>query len=359
MGKIAIIVNPNSGKDIRRLVTHATIFDNAEKINILRRIISTIYAFGRHRVFIIPDRSYLGERALDGLKLPDLASMVTVPQMRVTDKQGDTVLFTERMVREEKVDAVIVMGGDGTCRAAAKAIEDVPLIPISTGTNNVYPEMYEGTISGMAAAAIASGSVKSSECGRRGKRIEINVFRSSDVGKSGSNSESKPGPEPEPEPKSEQELKFQDIALIDVAFSTKVYTGARALLEEKDIKAILVAQAHPASIGFSALAGSVKIVKPEDDFGLYARFDWEKDIYTAAMSAGYITRFGVLEEKKISLGENFEITPGYMGTIAVDGEREIVFRADDKITACITRNGPRKVDVVKVVETAWGRGFFG
>ena len=42
MGTIGIVVNPNSGKDIRRLVTHATMIDNLEKVNILCRIIMGI-----------------------------------------------------------------------------------------------------------------------------------------------------------------------------------------------------------------------------------------------------------------------------------------------------------------------------
>ena len=39
MGPIGIIANPASGKDIRRLVAHASVFDNQEKRNILRRAI--------------------------------------------------------------------------------------------------------------------------------------------------------------------------------------------------------------------------------------------------------------------------------------------------------------------------------
>lgn len=34
-----IIANPASGKDIRRLVAHATVFDNQEKVNLIRRIL--------------------------------------------------------------------------------------------------------------------------------------------------------------------------------------------------------------------------------------------------------------------------------------------------------------------------------
>ena len=37
MGLIAIAANPASGRDIRRLVSYATVFNNREKQNIMER----------------------------------------------------------------------------------------------------------------------------------------------------------------------------------------------------------------------------------------------------------------------------------------------------------------------------------
>ncbi len=45
---IGLIANPASGKDIRRLVAHGTVFDNQEKVNIVRRIILACNAAGVH-----------------------------------------------------------------------------------------------------------------------------------------------------------------------------------------------------------------------------------------------------------------------------------------------------------------------
>ena len=36
---VGIIANPASGKDIRRLVAHGSVFNNNEKVNIVRRVI--------------------------------------------------------------------------------------------------------------------------------------------------------------------------------------------------------------------------------------------------------------------------------------------------------------------------------
>ena len=134
MGTIGIVVNPNSGKDIRRLVTHATMIDNLEKVNILCRIIMGIGSLGgNHDIYIIPDRFRLGRAAMRDLQDTEEVKRVQILDMVYFDQQDDTTKFTEIMVNEKKADVMIVMGGDGTSRAVAKAIGDVPLIAVSTG----------------------------------------------------------------------------------------------------------------------------------------------------------------------------------------------------------------------------------
>ena len=39
VGSVGIIANPAAGKDIRRLVAHASTFDNLEKVSIVRRVL--------------------------------------------------------------------------------------------------------------------------------------------------------------------------------------------------------------------------------------------------------------------------------------------------------------------------------
>ena len=46
MASIGIIANPQSGKDIRRLVSYATTIDNNEKVNICKRIVLAAYGIG-------------------------------------------------------------------------------------------------------------------------------------------------------------------------------------------------------------------------------------------------------------------------------------------------------------------------
>ena len=69
MSTIGIIANPASGKDIRRLVTHASVFDNLEKSHILRRVFLAMDALEVQHVFYMPDYDGLVEKALKGLNL--------------------------------------------------------------------------------------------------------------------------------------------------------------------------------------------------------------------------------------------------------------------------------------------------
>ena len=66
---VGIIANPASGKDIRRLVAHGSVFDNDEKASIVRRVLLGLDAMGVERVLFMPERFGIGLKALDGIKL--------------------------------------------------------------------------------------------------------------------------------------------------------------------------------------------------------------------------------------------------------------------------------------------------
>ncbi|MDQ2682406.1 MAG: ATP-NAD kinase, partial [Chloroflexota bacterium] len=66
---IGIIANPASGKDIRRLVAHASVFDNNEKINIVRRALLAMDAIGVETVWHLPDTYFIVQRAAEGAGL--------------------------------------------------------------------------------------------------------------------------------------------------------------------------------------------------------------------------------------------------------------------------------------------------
>src|SRR5579864_6701689 len=81
-----------------------------------------------------------------------------------------------QILAEMDAGCIITLGGDGTNRAVARGCGSVPLVPISTGTNNVFPTFLEGTIAGMA-AGLVEGGLRGERTVRRAPRLEVRVNR--------------------------------------------------------------------------------------------------------------------------------------------------------------------------------------
>jgi len=65
---IGIIANPQSGRDIRRLVAHASVFDNEEKVNIVERLLATWNTMGLSSVLFMPDSYNIVYRAAERIR---------------------------------------------------------------------------------------------------------------------------------------------------------------------------------------------------------------------------------------------------------------------------------------------------
>ena len=174
MASIGIIANPASGKDIRRLVSYATTIDNNEKVNICKRIVLAAQGLGVESAYFMPETFMIGYAVKDSLESDGVLSLsLGVLDFEIEAAMEDTVR-SARMLEELGVGCIVVLGGDGTSRAAAKGITKTPMLSISTGTNNVYPAMMEGTVAGMAAAAVALMDEPYSCC-IHDKRITVRV----------------------------------------------------------------------------------------------------------------------------------------------------------------------------------------
>lgn len=331
MGVIGIACNPQSGKDIRRLLTAATTIDDMEKLNILERILLSAAAVGKQKVYLMPDRLGYGrllnqKRASPGY--PGDLSQLEVYEMDRTETQADTIFFASEMERTG-ADVLIVMGGDGTSRAAAKGTRKVPTISMSTGTNNVYPELMEGTVAGIAAAVLAGHMVPLDQCAAPAKCIEI--------WKNG---------------------VPVDLALIDLVFCRNPFVGSKAIWNYEEIDQVIVTQCSMASIGFSSLVGTALSVSRADECGAAAEFTGGPPNTLAPVGAGTVQGVCVQNARRLALGEPVTRTMTYQGTLALDGEREIFFQPGDVITCAVTRKGPMRVDVARAIELARTRGCF-
>ena len=329
---VGIIANPASGKDIRRLVAHGSTFDNNEKINIVRRALLGLDATGVRQVAYLPDHYGIVERAAAtctmGLNLVPL-------DMPVIGHASDSTEAAQRL-RDLGAGAIITLGGDGTNRVVAKGCGDIPLVPISTGTNNVFPRMIEGTLAGMAAALAATGVARN----RPGyPRVIVRAPRL-DVFIHG---------------------ELQDIALIDVVASNQAWIGARALWEPTHLREIVLSRISAAAIGVASIGGALFPQSCESCHGAWIAIAESADASTTVtvpIAPGLLREIPVGETKLMSHGEAVQLGPGPF-TIALDGERELEIRdRGTAVTVQLNPSGPRVVDVDAALFAGAAAGVF-
>ena len=315
MSTVGIVANPAAGKDIRRLVAHGRVVSNQEKANILRRVFAGVVSTGAERILVMPDHSGLARPAANDV---DGQIAVEYVDMAVADHQGASTNAAKAM-REQGADCIVTLGGDGTNRVVAKGAGEVPLVPISTGTNNVFPANTEGTLAGIAAGAVATGVLTRDEACRRSKRIDIYV-----------NGER------------------QDDALVDAAVSTQMFVGARAVWDTNSLHSMFLTRAEPASIGLSSIGSRIMPIAIDDENGLYIRFTGEPGpnatTVRAPIAPGMISDVEIKDWKLMIPGEKIDIDLK-PGTVALDGEREVELLPDNKVYAVMSADGPWVVDV--------------
>ncbi len=327
VSKVGIIANPASGKDIRRLVAYASIMDNNEKTNQLRRIIMGIDATGVDEILIMPDYYGLGQRALDGIGGKKLDARVSVMDMPLTYTSEDSTRAAELMGGQD-VGCIVTLGGDGTNRDVAKKSGDIPLVPVSTGTNNVFPVMVEATTAGLAAGIAARKLVDDREIIKIHKRLAV-IRNGREI----------------------------DMALIDAVVLNQLFVGARAIWELPEVRQIICTRAEPTNMGMTAIGGNLCPIGPDDARGMYLRLGNGHLKVRAAVLPGVVSEVGIAEWKLLEPGD--EVTVEHKpSVIALDGEREITVRDTDQIKIRLQSDGPSVVDIGKTIRAAVEQGFF-
>lgn len=325
MTSVGIIANPASGKDIRRLVAHGSVFNNHEKVNIVRRVLMGLDAIGVQTIVTMPDAFDICRKAQDTLHL---RATVQAMDMPVTSSPEDTTTAAARLC-DAGVGCLISLGGDGTNRALAKTCGTVPLLPLSTGTNNVFPYMMEGTLAGMAAGLVACGRVPLDAVIEQRPRLVIML---NDVA--------------------------MDIALVDAVVCDDPYIASRAVWDMSKVSLVVVARRLPAQIGFMALAGNLPplpTMTPES--GVVLELAPQAPAVLAPIAPGLIVPVGVRHYRAVAIGESITL-PSAPGTIALDGEREVVMRKGDQVRIVLEAQGPRVVHPQRVLALAAQQGCF-
>ena len=343
--KVGIIANPAASKDIRRLVAQGRVIPDWEKVNIVRRVLLGLQAVGIEQVIAMPDSSHLCQRARDDTQLHLDLSLLEMPTYYT---EGDTIRAAGMMAQE--VTCLVTLGGDGTNRAVACGNSTIPLVPISTGTNNVFPQMVEGTLAGLVAGLVANGKLLPDWVSVLSKTLAVYV-----------------------------DDEYRDLALVDVALSRERFVATRAIWDLSTLYEVFLTRAEPAAIGLSSVGARLQHLSLSDTGGLryvLAGRDnppgGEQSVFAGAqgisggtgqatvlapVAPGMVTEVSIASWERLAEGERVEIERRH-STIALDGERALTVTPQQKVEISVQRNGPPVVQVERALQVAAELGLF-
>lgn len=322
---VGIIANPASGRDIRRLTAKASVFPTAEKANMVQRVLGPLGRLGVDRVLMMPDKTGIAAGVIRALRTHHATHLPPWPQvdfldMPITETQEDTVVAA-RMLVEAGARLVVVLGGDGTHRLVAAAAPELPMATLSSGTNNVFPDLREATVTGLAAAMYLTGRVPRENALKPNKRLVVRYG------------------------------EREEIALVDVCVTRHQHIGARAVWEADTITELFVTFAEADAIGLSAIAAAVATVPREGDQGLRVICGPTGQPVLAPIAPGVLAELGVTRAEALVPGTEYRIEP-LMGSVALDGEREIELDGRTPAFVSIDTRGPLTLDVPATLAAA-------
>ena len=322
MRPVGIVANPVSGKDVRRLLTNAATSTLEDKVGVVRRLLVGAHEAGARSFLVLPEPHGIVRRAMATLPFApelDVSDAVTV---RHHDER-DTIAAA-RALRAAGCAAVVVLGGDGTNRAVARGWPDVPVLPISTGTNNAFPVALEPTVAGAAAGHLACGRVDLRQVARPSKVVTVRI-----------------------------DGEEEDLALVDAVLLRAPATeiGSLKPFEPAALALAVLARAEAAAVGVSSLGAVLAPVAAADDHGLVVRFapagSGGAPVVRAPVAPGTYADVAVAGWARLALGEPVIATGP--GLLAFDGDRRRVLAEGQQVELRVERTGPRVVDVAALL----------
>jgi hypothetical protein len=342
--KVLILANPASGRDVRRLAARASTMTHETKRDWVARIATGLDAAGVEEIFVLKEPARIASSALQWMPLRARVRELEVP---ITNSAADTVAAV-RAARDLGCAAIVSMGGDGTNRVIARTWPEVPLLPLSTGTNNVFPVSVEATCAGLAAGLVALGEVPLQEAAQRCKLLHVQ------------------GPD------------WTDLAVIDAVLLHDDHIGNALPFDAARIAAVALTRAEPAAVGMSPMGGFLQPVGFADAGGLLVRCatDWEeaqaprpcaagtdRDPAPAVrrlhipLSPGLFGTVRIRSHARLREGEPCALTGP--GVIAFDGDRLHALREGEAVSITVRRDGPWIIDTGRCLDHAARAGRLG
>ena len=310
-----------SGRDVRRLAARAGTSTHTDKSNQLARIVVAAVASGIERIVLTKDPFRIAGHAVENLPCRDRVDIVPID---ITHTDADTEAAIDVM-RAEGCDCLVTFGGDGTNRIVARAWPDAVILPLSTGTNNVFPVMLEPTVVGAATALVAQGAVDLDAGARRAKQIHV------------------------------QQGARREIALVDAVLIRDDILGSLLPFDAARIAELYLTRAEPAAVGMSPIGGFIEPCFAEDDWGLALTCGTPaKHTPHVPVSPGLYAEVPVRSARRLEFGESRTVVAP--GILAFDGDRTLVVDPANPASVEVRRDGPWIIDAKRVMNRAAREG---
>jgi predicted polyphosphate/ATP-dependent NAD kinase len=323
---VGILANPMAGRDVRRLAARASTTTLEIKRDQVTRAAVGAVAAGARRLLVVREPFRIATGALEHLSLD---AEVQVLDVGAELKARDTARAVQAM-RTAGCGALVVLGGDGTHRAVAKAWSDAPLVALSTGTNNVFPASIEATSAGAAAGLLASGRVALPDVATRAKCVRVEV-----------------------------EGEESDLALIDAVLLVDDAVGNYMPFDTGRIRRVVLSRAEPTAVGTSPIGGLTLPCREGEDAGVEVTCVGADDggrPLLVPISPGLYRPVRVAGVRRLSLGE--QVVVKGPGVLAFDGDRERCLASGQEARLRVVREGPFVVDVDRALTRAAREGVF-
>lgn len=334
MPRVGLVANPSSGHDLRRLVSSAETVTHLVKVNRITRVLAGLRALGPCRVLYMPERLGLVPQAFSALTplpeapegLPKGLEVEPLP-LKTSGTPNDTLEAT-RLLREAGCELLITFGGDGTNRLVALEAHSVPLLPLSAGTNNIFPLTVEATQAGVAAATFLalkhSGYIVQSLTPRH----KLLLARTED---------------------------WEETALVDLAISRQARIGGRAVWKADDLRAVFVTRCTPGASGLCGIPGAVLEIPPLAPQGVAVMMG-QRFAVQAVLTAGVVQSVPLESVEPLHVGEvrTIEVSEG---TVLVDGERVRELKGEE-LEVELVAEGPCVLEVERTLQVGQQRELF-
>jgi ATP-NAD kinase N-terminal domain len=320
---LALCVNPMSGRDVRRIAGRASNMTHEAKRDIVARVAAGADAVGVTDIYVTREPFRIASLALAHM---ELSARVHVLDLPIANDATDTERAVEAF-RAAGCTTFVSIGGDGTNRAITRAASDIELVALSTGTNNVFPQLLEPTVAGMVAGLAAAGRLPRDALTARAKVLRVCFSDGGD-----------------------------DVGLVDAVLLKNDFVGNLLPFDADRLGRLLLTRAEPDAIGMSPIGGFVDPVDAGDDCGLLLEMGPGQS-FLAPLSPGLFRRVSVTSHVRVPLG--MPVVFHGPGVLALDGDRDHKLQGVRTATITIARDGPWVFDVRAAMRYAVTQGIIG